>query len=425
MRFKTLSPLLCLGSALLLAACADPAGPVDVQPITRLPRKLSVAEQELVARSNAFGLTLLREVVAADDRPNVILSPLSASMALGMTLNGARDETFDAMRGALGFDGLDPDEINASYRDLIDLLTGLDPNVRFEIANAIFANESFSFREAFFAAVRDAFDAEVAARDFTDPATLEEINGWVDEETEGLIDKILDDLDPQLAMILLNAIYFEGAWETRFDPEDTQTETFRRADGSEVRVPTMRLTDAEVALGGGPAYQVAELPYSGGAFAMTLVVPQDDARAFVAGLTDSRWEQILESLGEPTSIDLLSLPRLEISYDTFLNDALRDMGMEVAFTEFADFSGMTEDVRLCIDFVRQKTVLQVDETGTKAAAVTSVGLRPLSFIGLMVDRPFVLAIRERLSGTILFVGLVGDPSLEDAGEAEPQPGCER
>jgi serine protease inhibitor len=409
--------------ALLVTACSDPAGPIDVQPITQLPRSLSVTEQEVIARSNTFGLELLRAVVAADERPNVVLSPLSASMALGMTLNGARAGTFDAMSDALGFQGLGQDGINASYRDLIDLLTSLDPNVRFKIANAIFANEEITFRAAFFAAVRDAFDAEAAARDFGDPATLDEINRWVDEQTEGLIDRILEDLDPELAMLLLNAIYFEGAWTTQFDPDDTAPGTFETIDGGTVSVPMMKLTDAEVALGGGAGYQVAELPYGGGAFAMTLVVPAQDPRDFVADLTDARWDEITASLGEPSEIDLLSIPKLTLSYDTFLNDALREMGMGVAFTDQADFSGMTEEVALCVDFVRQKTFLEVDEVGTKAAAVTAVGIRPTSFNGFVADRPFVLAIRERLSGTILFMGLVGDPSVEDAGEPEPQQGC--
>jgi serpin B len=186
----------------------------------------------------------------------------------------------------------------------------------------------------------------------------------------------------------------------------------------------MRLSEVEVARGGGDGYQVAELPYGGGAFAMTLVLPQGDARDFVAGLTEERWAEIVGSLGEPSDIDLLSMPKLRMSYDAYLNDALRSMGMEVAFTGEADFSGLAEDVGFCIDFVRQKTFLEVDEAGTKAAAVTAVGVGVTSFNGFVADRPFVLAIRERLSGTLLFTGLVGDPSLEDAEEPQMQAGCQ-
>lgn len=411
-------------AAMFAAGCSNALDPVDAGPIDSLPRSLSASEQALIEYSNAFGLELLRTVVGEDDRPNVVLSPLSASMALGMTLNGARTGTFDAMRSTVGFDDLSQDEINAAYRDLIDLLEDLDPNVRFAIANAVWANEDITFREAFFQAVRESFDAEAASRSFADPATLDEINAWVADRTEGLIDEILGTLDPELAMLLVNAIYFEGAWTTRFDPEETAPADFTREDGSTVRVPMMRMTDAEVALGGGAGFQVAELPYGGGAFAMTLVLPQGDARDFVAGLTPVRWAEVLGTLGEPREIDLLSLPRLRLTWDGYLNDALRAMGMEVAFTGGADFSGMTEDVGLCLDFVRQKTFLEVDEAGTRAAAVTAVGVGVTSFTGFVADRPFVLAIRERLSGTILFAGLVGDPSEGDAGAPAPQAGCE-
>lgn len=409
---------------LSFTACSPTTAPDGPEPITELPRSLSVAEQEIIQRSNGFGLELLRRVVAADERPNVVLSPLSATMALGMTLNGARGQTFEDMRSTLGFQGMSQQEINASYRALIDLLRGLDPAVRFTIANALWAREDVTFRDAFFQAVEGAFDAEVATRDFSDPATLDAINAWVSEETEGRIEKILDSLDPALVMLLANAIYFDGQWTTRFDPEDTAPGAFTRADGSTVTVPMMSLSDAEVALGGGAGWQAAELPYGGGAFAMTLVVPSGDARAFAEALDEAAWEEILASLGEPAEIDLLSMPKLELAYDTWLNDALRDMGMGLAFTEAADFTGMAEaGDAFCIDFVRQKTMLEVDEAGTRAAAVTAVGVGVTSFNGLVVDRPYLLVIRERLSGTILFAGLVGDPTASASGEPEQQEGC--
>ena len=131
MRIRTLLP-----AALLLAACGDPTGP-GTEPITELPRALTPAEQAIIGDANGFGLALLSRMAQTDDRANIILSPLSASMALGMTMNGAATSTFDAMRATLGFGTLSQTQINDAYRGLIDLLTGLDPNVRFQIANAI------------------------------------------------------------------------------------------------------------------------------------------------------------------------------------------------------------------------------------------------------------------------------------------------
>ncbi|HUP53473.1 MAG TPA: serpin family protein [Longimicrobiales bacterium] len=407
-------------AALGLGGCSDAAGPDEGgEPITELPRALSVSERAVIEGSNAFGVELFARVVAEDARPNIVLSPLSASMALGMTLNGADGPTFDAMRSTLGFGGLTQEEINASYRDLIDLLRGLDPAVQFAIANAIWANEQYAFHQSFFDAVSAAFDASAESRDFGDPATLADINAWVDESTEGLIDSILDSLDPELVMLLVNAIYFDGAWTNEFDPDDTRTQAFTRADGSTVQVDMMTMSGVEFPLGGGQGYSAVEMPYGGGAFSMVVVVPSGSgARDFAATLDADAWDALVEGL-VPQELDALSIPKLTLEYDTYLNDALDAMGMGVAFRPGADFTRLSPaGNQMCIDFVRQKTFIEVDERGTRAAAVTAVGIGPTSFIGLIADRPFVFALRERLSGTILFVGLVEDPTATTE-DAEP------
>lgn len=408
-----------VAATLALSGC-DAVGPGDGpgEPLTELPRSLTVAEQSVIANGNRFGLDLVREVVARDPRANVVLSPFSASMALGMTLNGADGGTFDDMRATLGFAGLTQDEINESYAALIELLTGLDASVTFDVANSVWANELVPFHQAFLDALTESFDARSETRDFTDPATLDAINGWVDDSTNGLIEKILDTLDPDLVMLLINAIYFEGAWTTEFDPADTHQQAFERADGSFVQVPMMTLSDVEVPTGGGPGWQTVELLYGRQAFSMLIVVPDGDARDFVATLDADRWDDIVAGLA-PRTMDQISIPKLRIEYDAFLNDALRAMGMQVAFEPGADFTRMSPaGDQICIDFVRQKTFLEVDEEGTRAAAVTAVGIGPTSFNGLVADRPFVFAIRERLSGTVLFVGLIGDPT---APEVDPEP----
>ena len=407
-----------LAAAIAFAACSDAIGP-GVEQITELPRALTASEQTLIAASNVFGLDLAARVAAADPRPNVVLSPLSASMALGMTLNGADGATFDAMRDALGFGSLTQAEINASYRDLIDLLTDLDPTVRFEIANAIWANQGVPFHQAFFDAVAAAFDAGTESRDFADPATLAAINAWVEAHTDGLIDTIVEQLDPALVMLLVNAIYFDGSWTTQFDPQDTRIQAFERDDGSTVDVDMMSVEDVEVSFGYGPGYSAVELPYGGQAFSMVVVLPYAaSARDFLVDLDADAWDALTAGLA-PRKLDHLLVPKFTLTYDAYLNDALQAMGMDPAFKPGADFTRMSPiGDQLCIDFVRQKTFIEVDERGTRAAAVTSVGVGAVSFNGFIVDRPFVFAIRERLSGTILFVGLVGDPTAQDPG---PEP----
>jgi serpin B len=402
------------------AACSQSTGP-GPDPITELPRPLTATEQAVIAASNSFGLELVARVASGDERPNVVLSPLSASMALGMTLNGANDATFDSMAAALGFEGLPQEGINEAYRELIDLLSDLDPTVRFEIANAIWAREGVPFHQAFFDAVAAAFDAAAQSRDFRDPATVAAINAWVEEHTSGLIDSIVEELDPALVMLLVNAIYFDGAWTSQFDPSDTRAQPFTREDDSTVQVPMMSMDAVEVRRGYGADYSAVELPYGGGAFSMVIVLPREHttAREWLAGLDADGWLALVEGLS-PGELDLLAVPKYTLTFDAYLNDALRAMGMDIAFRPGADFTRMSPiGDQLCIDFVRQKTFIEVDERGTRAAAVTAVGVGVTSFSGFIADRPFVFVIRERLSGAALFVGLVGDPAADDSGAIPP------
>ena len=410
----------------LLAACGEPLGPDGPgPPLEELPRPLTPGEAVVIERSNAFGIDLLREVLEVDDRTNVVLSPLSASMVLAMTLNGAAGTTLDGMRTALRLEGLSQEEINDSYRGLMSLLTDLDPLVDVSIANSAWANERHSFHQAFFDAVTEHFDGRVESRDFGDPNTLREINAWVDRSTRGLIEHILQEgeLDPGLALLLLNAVYFEGRWRAGFDPEDTRPGVFTRDDGSTVTVDMMHLTDVEFPYGQTDDLVAVELPYGGGAYSMVIALPRRSTpREVLAGMDARGWDTLMGSLG-PRVLDGLSLPRFVMEYDSFLNDALTDMGMGIAFTRQADFSDLAPE-HLCMDFVRQKTFIEVDEAGTRAAAVTAVGIRPVSFFGFLADRPFLFAIRERLSGAILFVGVIGDPAASDSGPPEFPASCQ-
>ena len=407
-----------------ISACDGTTTPDDdVTPITRLPRELSAAETAVIARSTDFGLALMGRTVTRDRRPNIVLSPLSASMALGMTLNGAAAETFDAMRATLGFEGLSQAEINAGYASLIDLLRDLDPAVDFTIGNAVFANEGFPFHTSFFDAVSGAFDATVETRDFSQGSTLDAINGWADAATDGMIPRILDELDPNLVMLLMNAIAFDGAWTESFDPANTRSGAFQRAQGGPVNVPMMSASNVELALGYGAGWSAVELPYGGGAYGMVVVVPAGDVRTLIAGWDASDWSAVLASLN-PQEVDLVSIPRFRLAYDAFLNPVLDDMGMGVAFRPGADFSNLSpRGNELCIDFVRQKTFIEVDEVGTRAAAVTTVGIGPTSFTGVVADRPFFFALRERLSGTLLFTGIIGDPTIEESGPDAGEGSC--
>lgn len=393
---------------LLLAACrSDPVGPPAE--LTVLPRPLSASEQTAIAAGNDFSLALFRAVNERKRHENVFISPFSASMALGMALNGADGETFTAMRQTLGLGELTLTQISGAYRELWTLLSGLDDGVELKSANAIFHDAVFPFHASFIDGVRQAFDAEVQALDFGDePAVLSAVNGWANGKTNGRIPKVLDQVDPDEVMFLSNALYFKGSWRTRFDPARTQPLPFRLFGGTQRNVSTMVAERVPLRAGFVNGVQVAELPYGNSAFAMSIILPApgSDVDELIASLTPERWEALLAGLRDERWD--VYLPKFTIRYEDEWSDVLTTLGMGVAFSSMADFSRMSER-RLAISRVLQSAFVDVNEEGTEAAAVTTVGVVPVSLPpSVIVDRPFVFAIRERLSGTVLFVGKVGE-----------------
>jgi serine protease inhibitor len=395
-------------------SCNDPVGPSPPDPITELPRALTPSEQIVIARSNTFGFELLRQADERKegDQANTILSPLSASMALGMALEGADGETFTEMQAALGFQGMARTDINASYAGLLDLLLDLDPAVEVGIANSAWSRLGFPFTSTYFNAITTSFQAEVQELDFDDPGSKGIINQWVRDQTNGRIEEIIDGIDPADILFLINTVYFKGDWTTQFKKENTQDGSFHRDDGSSVTVPMM---SGEIERAGS-AYleggrQVAELPYGGQAFGLVVVLPApgETVDDLLPALADGTWEGWMDDLSVGDL--MVQMPKFELEWDQLLNDALKAMGMEKAFAPFqADFSRMTPAADAHISAVRQKTYMRVDEEGTEAAAATSVTVGVTSAgPGITLDRPYVLAIRERLSGTILFLGAIRDP----------------
>ncbi len=408
---RGLKLLSTLTLAAALAGCESAAGPGG--PLAELPRPLTSAEESLIRASNGFAFGLLREGSRRDSLDNFFISPLSASMALGMTMNGARGETFAEMRSTLGFGAMEPAEINAAYRSLIDLLLGLDESVDMRLANSIWVHRGFPLHDAFVKTSSESFGATVSPLDFTSPASVTTINDWVEKSTNGKIDRILDEMDPDVVLYLINAVYFKGTWTQQFDARRTQPAPFQRADGTERRVQMMHLEDAAIRAFRSEEVEIVDLPYGREAFSMTLVLPPRGRpiEEWAATLTDARWQSWMGQLRD-TELDVY-LPRFRLEYEQLLNESLKALGMRSAFdAQAADLGGISP-VDLFIDKVRQKTYLEVNEKGTEAAAVTAVGAIPTSLpAAFRADRPFLLAIRERHSGTLLFIGLIGDPPGE-------------
>lgn len=398
---------------LVTAACSDGSGPSQQPPplLTELPRPLTQAESSIAQAANQFSFDLLRAAQAKDPNGTIFLSPLSASMALGMTLNGASGTTYDQMRSVLGFGTLSQEEINAAYKGLINLLAGLDHTSDMLVANSIWAREGIPFVPAFMSAGRDWFDAEVQSVDFENPATLTLVNDWVKAKTGGKIPKLLDRFDDDIVMTLINAIYFKGAWRHPFDPKDTAPDIFRGTAGNQ-SVPMMNRHGNLFVAPSHQDYQAAELLYGNGAFAMTLVVPSEGRTVsqVVAGLTPSTWGSLVGGMVESERVEL-TMPKFRLDYTHDLRSDLASLGMTDAFADaVADFSRLVvPPPSLVITSVLQKTFLDVNEIGTTAAAATAVQVGVTSAPpSIRVDRPFLLVLRERLSGTILFIGQISN-----------------
>jgi serine protease inhibitor len=409
-------------STLLGAACGEPTGPAPrPAPITRLPRSLTAGETELVAAGNRFAFALFRTValeVGAD--ANVFVSPLSVGMALGMTVNGAAGATRDSMLAALQLTGMPMDEVNRGYRGVIDLLSGLDPGVTFTLANSIWYRSGISPGQAFLDATRTWFDAQVQALDFGAPGAARTINDWVNEQTRGRIPEIVDDPIPGwVIMYLINAIYFKGSWTQRFDPALTHDAPFTLRSGAAIPVAMMAHRDPAPARSvTGDGVTVVDLPYGGGAWAMTIVLPPSAAGidSLAASLTGARWDGWMAGLDSEAVI--VTMPKFKLAFEQELHPALAALGMGIAFEcGAADFTPLNPagGTETCITRVKHKTYVDVDEEGTEAAAVTSVEVSWLTSVQpgplrIVVDRPFLVAIRERLTGTILFLGKVMNPA---------------
>lgn len=369
-----------------------------------------------VSKANTeFGFNLFNEIWNTEQNENIFISPFSVSVALAMTLNGASGETEQAMMDTLQLDDLTSDTINSSFYQLQDTLQTSDPKVTFTIANSLWGREGFQFIPDFLQRNELYFNADTSILDFLNPSTLQIINQWVNDNTNSKIPQILDEIEPNAVLFLINAIYFKGSWQTEFDPSDTRDGSFQLVSGGTKQVPMMSRT-GQYPVFYGTDFQAISLPYGEGQMRMYIYLPNknSDLNQFVESITTEKWENWTEQFRQREV--QIRIPKFKMEYGTkVLNDVLTSLGMGVAFDEYnADFSRMADlgavGGNLYITKVAHKTFIEVNEEGTEAAAVTSVGVGikslPREF---KVDRPFFFAIRDNKTGTVLFMGTVVEP----------------
>lgn len=363
----------------------------------------------LVAANNNLGFALLAQLVGQDGGKNVFLSSFSVALALAMIYNGAEGKTKQAMARVLGLTGLDLREVNKAHAAFMSMQESLDPKVQLAIANSIWAHPDIEPSPDFVRRIKNSYAGEVTNLDFNEPGAAEVINEWVAGKTERKIEELVSREDIRLALlILINAVYFKGIWTTQFDEQETEERPFTLLDGSRKPHPMMsqsgRFDYHENEL-----FQAVSLPYGEGRVSMVFCLPRPTVSIadLRQALTVENWRGWMSGF-RPMEGDVV-LPRFKVEYDVDLLPTLVDLGGE----EFAgkDFLGIGAGP-LVISKVIHKTFVEVNEEGTEAAAATAVIMlkSPAPRFGMVVDRPFFCAIRDRETGMLLFMGFVLDPT---------------
>jgi serpin B len=366
----------------------------------------SGVDQRLVSANNQFGMRLFKDIAAHKPAENVFISPSSISAALSMTYNGAAGTTKVAMGDTLGLKGVPMTDVNAGNLALTGALRSADPKIEIETANSLWIREAFPIRPEFISESEKFYGAQVSGLRGA-PGT---INSWVKQHTHGKIEKLVDRVDPLTVMFLVNATYFKGQWTEPFEKAATHDHDFHLSGGETKTVPMMWQTGLHEYFQG-DGFQEVRLPYGRRSMSMYIFLPDTDLQTFYAQLSAENLDNWMSQVRK-TQIQV-GVPRFKMDWSGNLNEPLKALGMRDAFPEgHHDFENMTPDRSVCITEVLHKSFLQVDETGTVAAAATSVhmGLTAMPvFKSMIVDRPFFLVIRHDTSGEILFMGAVADP----------------
>lgn len=389
----------------IVASCAKEK---DYEP---KPLNLPLKTAGVITADNAFGLDLYTKLAgAAVPGTNLMISPLSVSQALSMTYNGANGDTKTAMEEALGIAGFSRDELNELNKTLIAALVAHDEKVVISVANSIWYRQEYTVLPDFITRNQTFYNAEVRPVDFTASECKDVINSWVSDKTNKKIEKIVDQINPESFMFLINAIYFKGVWTNEFDKKKTNKQPFYMENGDEVQVDMMN-QKMDLNVFANETFTSVELSYGKGNWRMFLFLPETGKTVadVEKTLTAQNWESWLTKYDTIREVQF-SLPKFTFSYEESLKDALSAMGMKVAFTEQADFTGILPEGGLLITDVKHKTFIEVNEEGTEAAAVTSVEMGTTS-IGNFIsfNKPFLFAIAEKSTGAILFIGRMMKP----------------
>ena len=375
---------------------------------------LTKSEAEVLEAGSDFSFDLFQEVSSRNGYKNIFISPLSAHIATCMLANGAGGETYSQIVRTLGYEGFSIEDVNSTYKTLVTGLKAVDTSTKLEIANALWVEDNFPVSKTFADGMSKNYDAYVKNLDFNSKDAVKTINKWCSDKTHKMIPDFLKELNSDNVLILMNALYFNGKWKEKFESSQTSGDKFLTIDSKSVKKEFMhtekQFNYAETEDG---KIRMCELPYGNGAFVMDVILPDKgvDFKDFINKMTGDGWKNMF-TYRSAHKVQL-SLPkfRMEAEYD--LRDALVAMGMPLAYQKGkADLKKMcsNDSWTLWVDRTIQKTVIDVDENGSEAAAVTAHVIKgvtspgPGTVIDFNCDHPFMFMIRETTSGAILFMG---------------------
>ena len=406
----------------ILAGCGGgSSSPQPIPPGSDLT-KVSLSASQLDALSAAdsdFASSLFGKLVDGQS-DNIVLSPASVAIALQMAYAGARGQTAAEMAKVLHVDGISPLQVAAAASHFLSALTPLatDKNELVSMANKVWVQSGFPLVPSYDGAMRSGFGAGMQRTDFNkDPESARKaINADIAAATHGKIQDLLPPglIDSTMRLVLTNAIYLHAKWAHPFDPSQTARRAFHLADGTTIQPDTLEQTNT-LDYVKGDGYQAVRLPYRGGRLAMTILLP-DGALAPLEGQLATKGFPALMAAAKPTDLTL-DLPKFKYTWTHDLGETLAALGMPTAFSDSADFSGMSTAAALKIAFVQHKAFIAVDEKGTEAAAATAVGIELSMGVvvpsgpTMRVDHPFLFAITDTTTGLPLFMGQVTNPTV--------------
>lgn len=382
---------------------------------------LSERDKSVLNSANLFGFEIFKKIINSEDKDkNVFVSPLSISIALTMTENGTAGATLDSIKSVLKQYNYSMEEINQSCKDLEHILENADDDIIMNIANSIWPRINKEIEPNFIDICKNYFDADVKKMDWSIAESADTVNNWVKEKTNGLIEKMVDKpVSMDVAMLLINTIYFKGFWTVVFDSTKTSTSSFTKYDNSVVTCDFMKKysdDDSTLLYYENDSYQTASIPYGHGNFYMTVLLPKEGNSTddLLSELESEKWENLLENL-EHKEFNFY-MPKYKFKYEKSLQEILTEMGMGIAFNNnLADFSNMFIDNEGWISKVKHKTFIQTDENGTEAAAATVVevidSVAPV-VPTINLNRPYLFVIHEKVSKSILFMGRLSEPVWE-------------